>query len=112
MRHNNTERAIVEGPRGDRVLAVGYAGNWRNARVERSRRYLRAGFERHDAMLHVEKQPIEAGYRHGFGDLDAARHAHANPERQLTLFELFACDIADSDGHRRHSLATWRRRWR
>jgi hypothetical protein len=43
-------------------------------------RYLRAGLERHDTVLHIEKQPIEAGYRHCLGDLDAARHAHPDAE--------------------------------
>jgi hypothetical protein len=55
-------------------------------------------------VLHIEKQPVEAGNGHGLGDLDAARHAHANPERQLALFKLFTGDIADSGGHKRHSL--------
>src|SRR6516165_6907933 len=55
-------------------------------------------------MLHVEKQPVEAGHRHGLGDLDAARDAHADAERQLALFELFAGDVADGGGHWRFLL--------
>jgi hypothetical protein len=50
-------------------------------------------------VLHVEKQPVEAGHRHCLGDLDAARHTHPDTERQLALFELFAGDIADIGGH-------------
>jgi hypothetical protein len=49
-------------------------------------------------VLHIEEEPVEAGNGHGFRDLDAARHAHANAERQLPLLELFAGDIADSGG--------------
>ena len=39
--------------------------------------------ERHDAVLHVEKQPVEPGRRHRLGDLDAAGHANADAERQM-----------------------------
>jgi hypothetical protein len=38
--------------------------------------------------------------RHRLGNLDAARQTHPDAERQLALFELFAGDIADGDGHR------------
>ena len=41
----------------------GHARDRRDAGVERGGRDLRAGFERHHAMLHVEKQPVEAGRR-------------------------------------------------
>jgi len=51
-------------------------------------------------MLHVEKQPMEAGDRHRLGNLDAARQTHPDTERQMALFELFAGDIADGGGHR------------
>jgi hypothetical protein len=54
-------------------------------------------------LLHVEKQPIETSDRHGLGDLDAAGDAHADAERQLALFELFAGDVADG-GHWRFPL--------
>ncbi len=80
MRHYDAERAIVERPCGDGIFAVGHARDRRDAGIERGGRDLRAGFERHDAMLHVEKQPVEAGDRHCLGDLDAARHAHPDPE--------------------------------
>ena len=101
MRHDDAERAIVQGPRGDRVFAVRHARDRRDAGIECRGRDLRAGLERHHAVLHVEKQPVEAGRRHRLGDLDAARDAHADAERQLALFELLAGDIADGGGHRR-----------
>jgi len=41
---------------------------------------LRAGFERHDAVFHVEKQPIEAGDGHCLGDFDTAGHAHPDAQ--------------------------------
>jgi hypothetical protein len=59
-------------------------------------------------VLHIEEEPVEAGNGHGFRDLDAARHAHANAERQLPLLELFAGDIADSGGHRQLPRAIWK----
>ena len=99
MRHDDAERAIVERARRDRVFAVGHAGDRGDPGVERGGRDLRAGLQRHDAMLHVEKQPVEPGDRHRLGDLDAARHADADPERQFAGFKLLAGDIADS-GHR------------
>ena len=37
--------------------------------------------------------------RHRLGDLDAARHADADPERQLAGFELLAGGVADGSGH-------------
>src|SRR5207302_3970018 len=55
---------------------------------------------RHDAMLHVEEQPVEPGDRHRLGNLDAAAQADADAERQLALFELVAGNVADG-GHRR-----------
>src|SRR5438874_160807 len=69
-----------------------------------------AGFERHDAVFHIEKQPVEAGDRHGLRDLDAAGHADADTERELSLFELLAGDVAD--GTHRRLPQIWRRRGR
>src|SRR5712671_1567912 len=100
MRHHNPERAIVEGAGRDRVFAIGDARDRRDTGVERRGRDLRTSFERHDAVFHVKKQPVEAGDRHGLRDLDAAGHADADTERELSLFELLAGDVADGT-HRR-----------
>jgi hypothetical protein len=62
------------------------------------------------AVLHVEEQPVEAGNRHRLGDLDAARHADADAERQLALLKLFARDVADCGGHAVISLSSVVRR--
>src|SRR3954453_12645336 len=100
MRHDDAEHAIVERARRDRIFAVRHARDRRDAGIERRGRDLRAAFERHDAVLHVEEQPVEPGHRHRLGDLDAARHADADAERQLALFELLAGNIADGGWHR------------
>src|SRR6516162_9635434 len=63
MRHDDTQRAIVECPRGDRIFAVRPARDRRDAGVERGYRDLGAGFERHDTVLHVENsqsKPVTA----------------------------------------------------
>ena len=99
MWHDDAECAIVQGARGDRVLAIRHTRYRRDARIERRCRYLRASLERHHAVRHVEKQPVETGDRHGFGNLNAARDANADAKRQLASFELFVGDIADGGGH-------------
>src|SRR5437868_5726064 len=100
MRHDNPERAIVEGAGCDRVFAIGDARDRRDTGVERRGGDLRTSFERHDTVFHVKKQSVEAGDRHGLRDLDAAGHADADTERELSLFELLAGDVADGT-HRR-----------
>ena len=98
MRHDDAERAVVQSPRGYRIFAVRHPSNRRDAGIEGRRRDLSASLERHDAMLHIEKQPVETRCSHGLGDFDAARQAHANAKRQAALFESFTGDIADG-GH-------------
>src|SRR6516162_8792159 len=55
MRHDDAERAIVQGTSGDCILPVRHPRDRRDAGVERRGRDLRASLERHDAVLHVEK---------------------------------------------------------
>ena len=95
MRHDDPERAIVEGTRRDRIFAVRDTRDRRDAGVERGGPDLGAGLKRHNPVLHVEEEPVEAGDRHRLGDLDAAGHADADAERQLSLFELLPGDVAD-----------------
>src|SRR2546430_6862135 len=54
--------------------SLGDARDRRDTGVERRGGDLRTSFERHDAVFHIEKQPVEAGDRHGLRDLDAAGH--------------------------------------
>ena len=83
MRHHDAERAVVEQPRGERILALGHPHDRRDAGVERRDRELRGGLDRHRAVLEIEKQPVEARRLHRLGDLDRAGGAHPEAERDL-----------------------------
>jgi hypothetical protein len=64
---------------------------------------LRRQIDRHRVVLHVDEQEIVAGGLHDLGDVDRARLAQPDPERQLARLQTFLGVIADRD-HRVASL--------
>jgi hypothetical protein len=72
-----------------------HAHDRRDARVKRRDRDLRAGLERHRAMLEIEEQPIEAAGFRDLGDIDAAHEAHTKADRYFPALEALAGGIAD-----------------
>ena len=95
MRHHDPHGAVVQGSCGDRILSIRHPRDRRDPRVQRRHADLRAGIQRHRAVFHVQEQPVEPGGGHRGRDFHAARHAHADTQRQLPGFKLLASDVTN-----------------
>jgi hypothetical protein len=83
MRHHDPQRAIIQRSGCNRILPVRDTSDGGDTGVQRGGGDLGTGLKRHDAVLHIEEQPVEPGGGHRLGDFHAAGHADADPEGQM-----------------------------
>ena len=102
MRHHDAEPAAIEKPRSHPQLPGWHPHHRRDPDPERGDRDLHRHVEIHRIVLEIEKQPVVAGGLHDRRDIDGARLAQNDAERQLAGLEPLARGIAQGC---RHGLA-------
>ena len=79
MRHDDTERAIVEHACRHRMLHERHADDRRNAGVECRHGECGREIDRHRPVFEIDEQPVVAGCLHHLGDVDGARRPIPTP---------------------------------
>ena len=103
VRHHDALRAGIERAGRVEMLESRHPHHRRDPGILGGDADLRREVDRHRVVLHVDEQEIVAGGLHDLGDVDRARLAQPDPERQLAGLQAFLGVIADRD-HRVASL--------
>jgi len=93
VRHADALRARIENARGVMVLLARHAHDRREPDGQARRRDLRRGVEIHGAVLHVDKDPVEAASLDDGRDVGGARQAQAHADRDFAFREPALCVI-------------------
>ena len=96
MGHDDPLRAGVEHARGVEMLEARHPHDRRDAGVLGRDAELGHQIDRHRAVLHVDEQEVVARGLHQLADLDRARQAQPDPERELARLQALLGEVADA----------------
>ena len=96
--HDHALGPAVEDSTRVEMLKTGHVHDGRNTRVLRGHADLHCGIQRHRAVLHVDEQPVVAAGLHDLADVDAARLAQPDTERELAGEQTLLGNVSDPHG--------------